>query len=366
MRVLMTADAVGGIWNYSLTLARAMANCGVSYTLAVMGPPPSDAQLAEAAAIPSLEVQHRAFRLEWMEEPWGDVDAAGDWLLELDREYRPDLVHLNGYSHAALHFGAPKIVVAHSCVCSWWRAVHGEPAPGRWDEYRRRVSAGLKASDLVAAPSATMIRDLECEYGAFPDTGPGTAVIPNAAELPEGIDGDRRFRIIFAAARFDDESKNLALLQKAARRVPWPVFVAGGGPACSGVHMTGRLPHRAVLDRMARAEIFCHPALYEPFGLAPLEAALSGCALALSDIPSLREVWGDAALFFNPQDAVAAGDVLNRLISDGELRRGMAEAAQRRATLFTPRLQSEGYARAYDSVRTFSGRETALSVAWRT
>ena len=111
MRVLMTADAVGGVWNYSLTLARAMANCGVSYRLAVMGPPPSSAQVADAAAISSLDVHHRDFRLEWMEEPWDDVDAAGDWLLDLSREYRPDIVHLNGYSHAALDFGAPKMVV---------------------------------------------------------------------------------------------------------------------------------------------------------------------------------------------------------------------------------------------------------------
>ena len=362
MRVLMTADAVGGVWNYSLTLARSMANRGVCYTLATMGPPPSSAQLAEAATIPSLEVEHRPFRLEWMEEPWEDVRAAGDWLLELSREYRPEIVHLNGYSHAALDFEVPKIVVAHSCVCSWWRAVHGEPAPGRWNDYRRRVRAGLKAADLVIAPSATMIRDLQREYGVLPNT----AVIQNAAESPEGAYDDPRFRFIFAAGRFDDESKNLALLEKVARRVPWPVFVAGDGPECGGVHMTGRLSHQAVLERMARAEIFCHPALYEPFGLAPLEAALSGCALALSDIPSLRELWGDAALFFDPRDPAGAAEVLNRLINDEEFRRRTAQAGRQRAGFFTTELQSESYLGAYSSVRTFSGRETALSGAWRT
>src|SRR5581483_3470563 len=183
MRVLMTADAVGGVWTYSLTLARALAKHGVCCAVAAMGPAPSSAQLEEAAAIPSLELQHRPFRLEWMDEPWRDVDEAGDWLLEMAREYRPDIVHLNGYSHAALDFGAPKIVVAHSCVCSWWRAVHGEAAPAEWDEYRRRVSAGLNVCDLAVAPSAAMIRDLEREYGGLPNC----SVIQNAAEMPEGI-----------------------------------------------------------------------------------------------------------------------------------------------------------------------------------
>ena len=43
---------------------------------------------------------------------------------------------------------------------------------------------------------------------------------------------------------------------------------------------------------MARASIYALPARYEPFGLSILEAALSGAALVLGDIPSLREVWG--------------------------------------------------------------------------
>ena len=85
MRVLMTADAVGWVWSYSLTLAGALARHGVSYTLAVMGPSPSTDQLDDAATVPGLQVEHRPFRLEWMEDPWSDVDAAGDWLLELAR-----------------------------------------------------------------------------------------------------------------------------------------------------------------------------------------------------------------------------------------------------------------------------------------
>lgn len=361
MRVLMTADAVGGVWNYSLTLAGAMAKHGVSYTLAVMGPAPSESQMAEAAAIPGVEVRHRPYRLEWMEEPWQEVDAAGEWLRELGRECRADVIHLNSYAHGALDFGAPKAVVAHSCVCSWWRAARGETAPAEWNEYRARVSAGLKGCDLAIAPSATMIRDLEREYGV----ARRSSVIPNGAVVPEA-GAERRFRFIFAAGRFDDKAKNLDLLQKVARRVAWPVFAAGSGPPCGGVHMTGRLSHSAVLERMARAEIFCHPALYEPFGLAPLEAALSGCALALADIPSLREVWGDAALFFDPRDARGAAETLNSLIEDDGLRGRLADAGRGRAALFTPELQAESYLRAYQTLGTCSGRETAFSTAWPT
>jgi glycosyltransferase involved in cell wall biosynthesis len=364
MRVLMTADAVGGVWNYSLTLARSMADSGVSYLLAVLGPAPDEAQTAAAAAIPGLELQHHPGKLEWTAgDPWPDVDAAGAWLLGLARRHRPDLIHLNGYAHAALDFGAPKVVVAHSCVCSWWRAVHGEPAPAEWNEYRRRAGAGLEEADLVLAPSQTMLQELEREYGPLHRP---RAVIDNAVFVPPENAAGRRTRFVLAAARFRDESKNLPLLEQIAPCIPWPIFAAGDGPASGGVHMTGRLAHRALLDRMARAEIFCHPALYEPFGLAPLEAALSGCALALSDIPSLRELWGDAALFFNPRDPRSAAEALNRLIEDDSLRRDLAASAFARASRFTARRQAESYLRAYNSVRTFSGRETATVAAWPT
>ena len=54
---------------------------------------------------------------------------------------------------------------------------------------------------------------------------------------------------------------------------------------------------------MARAAIFVSSSVYEPFGLAVLEAAGSGAALVLSDIPTFRELWDEAALFAPPGDA---------------------------------------------------------------
>ena len=61
---------------------------------------------------------------------------------------------------------------------------------------------------------------------------------------------------------------------------------------------------------MARAAIYALPARYEPFGLTALEAGLSGCALVLGDIPSLREVWGETACFVPPDDRDAVIEVL--------------------------------------------------------
>ena len=106
-RVLMTADTVGGVWIYCLELAAALGRRGLTVGIATMGPPPSDEQYAQAALLPSVELFESSFRLEWMEEPWDDVDDAGDWLLHVAQAFGPDVVHLNNYCHGGLPWNAP-------------------------------------------------------------------------------------------------------------------------------------------------------------------------------------------------------------------------------------------------------------------
>jgi hypothetical protein len=159
-RVLMTADAVGGVWTYVLELARALGKHGIEVALATMGPEPSPAQREEAAAVPNVELYESNFKLEWMQHAKGDIRAAGEWLLRLEKRLRPDLVHLNGYAHGPLPWRSPKLMVGHSCLLSWWRACRtGEPPP-EWNAYKSMVQRGLRAADLVVAPTRAMLNSL--------------------------------------------------------------------------------------------------------------------------------------------------------------------------------------------------------------
>src|SRR5437762_5121294 len=88
-RVLMTADTVGGVWTYALELARALGEQGIEVALATMGAALKEEQKAEAQALPRLEIFESEFRLEWMEDPWEDVDSAGEWLLDLEDDLEP-------------------------------------------------------------------------------------------------------------------------------------------------------------------------------------------------------------------------------------------------------------------------------------
>lgn len=350
--VLMTADTVGGVWHYAVELAAALAARGVHIALATMGAPLTHAQSAQIKAVPRARVYESSYALEWMPGAWDDVERAGRWLLRLEQEIQPDIVHLNQFAFGALAFDAPKLVVAHSCVASWWRAVKGAPPSAEWDRYRAAVRDGLACAALVAAPTSSMLEAVREEYGY---DGAGV-VIPNARRAQDYRPGPKD-PLILSAGRLWDDAKNLAALEAVAPRLPWPVCVAGptahpsgGIRSTSGVHLLGDLTPAALAAQFARASIYALPARYEPFGLSVLEAALSGCALVLGDIPSLREIWGDAALYVPPGDPAALHDTLAKLIESPRHRDALGAAARKRALEFTPERKARGYYRAYVSL----------------
>ncbi len=353
-RVLMTADTIGGVWTYALELARALEPHGVEVALATMGANLRPEQWVEVASLPNVEVFESTFKLEWMEVPWQDVERAGEWLLQIEERVCPDVIHLNGYAHGCLPWRAPALVVGHSCVLSWWRAVHGQPAPAEWESYRKAVCEGLRAAQIVAAPSRSMRNSLEQNYGQLRRT----TVIPNGRRLP-GVEPASKEELILSAGRLWDQAKNITALAEIARSVPWPVCIAGDtqppgtnadtkAPDCSGsLRYLGRLSSAEVAGWFARASIYALPARYEPFGLSVLEAALAGCALVLGDIPSLREIWSDAALFVQPDAPDALLAALLELTHSPAMLADLGARARRLAANYTPEQMALGYLRVY-------------------
>ncbi|HYP15299.1 MAG TPA: glycosyltransferase family 4 protein [Bryobacteraceae bacterium] len=348
----MTADAVGGVWTYSLELARALASKGVKICLATMGPVPSPDQRAQASAIPGLELRASDYQLEWMQSPWPSVDAAGDWLLGLEKEFRPDLIHLNGYVHGTLAWNHPVIVVAHSCVCSWWNAVRRSEAPAEWNEYRWRVREGLLAADARVAVSGFMASELQRWYGQPSDV----RVIYNARNASAYRPGKKQ-DFVLSCGRLWDEAKNIEALDQAAGCSLWPVAVAGDAKHPAGrdaqfefVYPLGQVSATELRSWYSRASIYALPARYEPFGLSALEAGLSGCALVLGDTPSLREIWGDSALFVPPEDAEAVAVAINLLARKQGLREQMSERARSRALSYSTDRMLNSYLEVYSAL----------------
>jgi glycosyltransferase involved in cell wall biosynthesis len=89
----------------------------------------------------------------------------------------------------------------------------------------------------------------------------------------------------------------------------------------------------AILYRLAT--VFVFPSLYEGFGLPPLEAMAAGTPVITSNVSSLPEVVGDAAVLIDPLDADAIADAMARVIGDPNLRADLIRRGHERVNAFS-------------------------------
>src|SRR5690242_17389038 len=95
LRILMTTDAVGGVWIYATSLARALCGCGHQVSLVTLGPPPREDQRRDLAEVPALDLIVTDCALEWMDPGADDFLRTCERLQRLELQLAPDIVHLN-------------------------------------------------------------------------------------------------------------------------------------------------------------------------------------------------------------------------------------------------------------------------------
>lgn len=315
LRVLLTTDAVGGVWTYAIELAQGLQRLGVEVILAVLGPAPDETQRATAAALRMIET---GLPLDWLETDDAALDTAGVALAALAVAERVDVIHLNSPALAAgASFPVPVIGGCHSCVATWWRGVEGTELPPGLAVRAERLRRGYQACAALIAPSQAFAALTAAEYRHLP------RVVWNGRSQPPTMLTASRANVAITAGRLWDKGKRVALLDRAAGRMRHPVVAAGtpsspGEAAIGFDHLTmlGYLQPEALATRLQQSAVFVSLAIYEPFGLAVLEAAQAGCALVLADIPTFRELWDGAALFLDPDDADAVTQSLDALLDD--------------------------------------------------
>ena len=150
MRILLTADTVGGVWTYAQELVTGLVRRGIEVTLVSFGEMPELSQTRWTEGLRGLDFRPTPFRLEWMQDAASDIEDSSEYLLNIIRETEPDLLHSSQYCYGSLDVDIPKIITAHSDVVGWWHAVHGDDPPdsawSRW--YRDTVTNGLAGADL--------------------------------------------------------------------------------------------------------------------------------------------------------------------------------------------------------------------------
>jgi glycogen synthase len=360
----MTTDSAGGVWAYTMELCEALEPHGHDIVLACLGGPPGAEDRHYANSLSNVTLEESRYRLEWMENPWEDLQRASQWLHSLLRDSRADLLHLNCYGALPAACEVPILLVTHSCVQSWWQATHGEDAGPEWTRYRQTVTRALACADRVIAPTGAMLAAISSCYPEAKIAG-RSAVIHNGISARDWAGArEEADPFVIAVGRLWDEGKNLQQLAAVAPDLGCPVVIAGAGAlkgmsSPPGVVMLGALPRQALASCYRRAAVFAHPARYEPFGLAVLEAALSGCPLVLGDIPSLRELWEGAAVFVAPDDEQGWRDTMRNLLDDPAARRRLSESALARAGRYPAAAMAAAYAEQYRNLADVPARGVA-------
>jgi len=344
MHVLVTTDTISGIWGYTRELVSGLVSRGLQVTMVSFGEVPLPEQTGWMDSLHGLDYRPTAFRLEWMQENEQDYPDSCAYLTSLIEEVEPDVVHLNHFCYGNLPVPVPRLVVAHGDLLTWWLAVHErEPQSVPWlERYRDLVTEGLAGATVVAAPSHWMLDALRLTYG---EPGGGQVIYYGRNPIFFNPYVNKQDSVI-SVGRMLDAGKQVHLLTH--HQHPMPVCIVGSE---AGVAST-RLPIRAdvkvdVADlsvslkgpqtesqlRMlySRSTVYAATSRYEAFGMAPLEAALSRCAIVANDIPSFREIWGDDAIYFRANDAAELAAAIRELAHDRELCRSYANRAYQRA-----------------------------------
>jgi glycosyltransferase involved in cell wall biosynthesis len=235
----------------------------------------------------------------------------------------------------------------------------------------------VKRSVREAELTVTVTRAMSDEIVSYYDLDPSrVAVVPNgfdparfnpSASKPAETLVPERYLLFVGTL---EPRKNLAgaiqahaILRRARADVPTLVVVGKEGwgrgswsarlrsaAAAGDVVYLGPVSDDALASLYVGAEMLVFPSFYEGFGLPVLEAMACGCPVVASDLPALREVAGDAAVYVDPNDPHSIASGVSSVFDDPARRGRLVTLGRDRAKIFTWRRAAESLVKAIERV----------------
>lgn len=241
--------------------------------------------------------------------------------------------------------------------------------PDSGEALREGLDRTLFETDLLLTPSEAVRREL-IDMGVAPDRvraihhGTGVIAESEPGPLPPGTPARYALHVGTVEPRKNIPTLLAAwrLLRARRTKIDPPTLVLCGGfgwkseevrREIAGAEKEGWAVHlgyvgAAELAALYRgAELVAFPSFYEGFGLPAIEALRAGAPLVASDLPVLREVAGDAALYAPPDRPDLWADRIAELLADARLREEMKRRGRARAGLFDWRRAAEEAAEAF-------------------
>ena len=248
---------------------------------------------------------------------------------------------------------------------TWSLSIHGrEPAVSEWLQwYRKTLLAGMKRAEAVVTTSRWMAQLLHLAYGDEFEN----YVIPAGRNPIYFNPFVTKEESVLAIGRLWDSGKQVSLLTQHKHGLPVcivgadnpipapPVPIRADVRVSTGEHeisVKGAQTESQLRLLYSKSKIFAATSQYDPTGLASIEAAFSRCALVANDTDVYREMWGDAALYFERNNGESLSEVLSQLDGDRETARLYGTRAYNRAReRFTARRMVDDYLQLYRRLR---------------
>ncbi|HXJ84687.1 MAG TPA: glycosyltransferase family 1 protein [Candidatus Methylomirabilis sp.] len=351
-----------GVGQYAYQLARALArvdqvNSYVLYPVFYFIVNP-DYDQTDLPTAPNMRVAHRRLSPRVVRHLWRRErsDEFKEYLLG-----RANVVHSTTF--CAPRFRAPRrrlVTTIHDCTFVTHPEFH---IPANIDHCLHGTRLAIERADALIAVSESTRRDLIERLEAPADRIVVTheAADPDLARVTDAdrLDAVRRRydlpeRFVLFLGSMEPRQNLLRLLEAFAALAPslreeFKLVVAGAqGWLNESVHeqvrklglgdsacFPGYIEQDDVAALYSLATVFTYPSLWEGFGLPVLEAMACGAPVLTSNVSSMPEVAGDAALLVPPTDVDAMADGLTRLLEDGALRADLAVRGSDRAAQFS-------------------------------
>jgi len=228
------------------------------------------------------------------------------------------------------------------------------------------IPASLRAADAVIAVSEWERKEALRHFEIDPDkiftVYHGVSNVVRAGPLKESVTRGERVPYVVMVSTLYSYKNHRRLIEAFAEvvrnhDVPHELWIAGGAADVSlsdlaqiaraegvarRVRFLGAVAHSQVPQLLSKADAIAYPSLFETFGLPIVEALSYGRPLVTSNVTSMPEIAGDAAVLVDPYDVASIVTGLRRVLQDEPLRTRLAQDGPKRAASYTWARSAEG------------------------
>lgn len=281
---------------------------------------------------------------------WHTLSEQWRFKNELDRE-KLDLVHFPYFSYPVF-YNQPFVITIHDLIIDHYPTGIASSLPLplyklKHYGYKKIIASSIKKSKRIISPSNATKDELQKHYKADADKieviyegfdpsimkdGKGNLVSGNYILYVGNAYPHKNLERLLSAYRKIRRTNDIDLVCIGRDDFFYRKLEAKKG---GGVHFLHNVDDRALFEYYTNAKLFVMPSLMEGFGLPILEAMHLSCPVVSSDTPALKEIGGDACVYFDPEKEDEIFSSIVKVLGDNQLSQSLVQKGRKRSVEFS-------------------------------